>query len=81
MNRGHDINSGALDHASLAPQLMSCNYYVCGSVCLKELIFWLHHWCSLSKKSMIEHHPNQNSKGYQVVNFAVNGSLKSYGIT
>ena len=25
----HDINWGALDHASCTPQLMSCNYYVC----------------------------------------------------
>ena len=32
MNRGqlptkYDINWGALDHASRAPQLMSCNHY------------------------------------------------------
>ena len=27
-NQLHDINWGALDHASRAPQLMSCNYYV-----------------------------------------------------
>ena len=27
-NQLHDINWGALDHASHAPQLMSCNYYV-----------------------------------------------------
>ena len=36
MNRGqlptnqlHDINWGALDHASRAPQLMSCNCTIC----------------------------------------------------
>ena len=41
MNRGqlptnqlHDINRGALDHASRAPQLMSCNYTVCAYVCV-----------------------------------------------
>ena len=28
-NQFHDINWGALDHASSAPQLMSCNYCVC----------------------------------------------------
>ena len=28
-NQLHDINWGALDHASRALQLMSCNYYVC----------------------------------------------------
>ena len=28
-NQLHDINWGALNHASRAPQLMSCNYYVC----------------------------------------------------
>ena len=28
-NQLHDINWGALDHASRAPQLMSCNYHVC----------------------------------------------------
>ena len=27
-NQLHDINWGALDHASHAPQLMSCNYYI-----------------------------------------------------
>ena len=32
-NQLHDINWGALDHASRAPQLMSCNYYVCVCVC------------------------------------------------
>ena len=41
MNRGqlptnllHDIHRGALDHASRAPQLMSCNYTVCVCVCV-----------------------------------------------
>ena len=29
-----DINWGALDHVSCAPQLMSCNYYVCVPVCV-----------------------------------------------
>ena len=33
-NQLHDINWGALDHASRAPQLMSCNYYVCVCVCV-----------------------------------------------
>ena len=40
MNRGqlptnqlHEINWGALNHASSAPQLMSCNYYLCVCVC------------------------------------------------
>ena len=33
-NQLHDINWGALDHASRAPQLMSCNYYVCVRVCV-----------------------------------------------
>ena len=28
-NQLHGINWGALDRASCAPQLMSCNYYVC----------------------------------------------------
>ena len=28
-NQLHDIKWGALDLASRAPQLMSCNYYVC----------------------------------------------------
>ena len=28
-NQLYDINWGALDHASHAPQLMSCNYCVC----------------------------------------------------
>ena len=27
-NQLHNINWGALDHASHAPQLMSCNYYL-----------------------------------------------------
>ena len=47
-------------------------------VCVCELIFWLHHWCSLSKKSMNAFPIRIRS--YQVVNFAVNVSLKSYGI-
>ena len=34
-NQSHDINWGALDHASHAPQLMSCNYYVY-AVCVLE---------------------------------------------
>ena len=40
MNRGQlptnqlRNNWGALDHASCAPQLMSCNYYVCVHVCV-----------------------------------------------
>ena len=33
-NQLHDFNWGALDHASRAPQLMSCNYYVCMYVCV-----------------------------------------------
>ena len=33
-NQLHDINWGALDHASRASQLMSCNYYVCARVCV-----------------------------------------------
>ena len=32
-NQLHDINRGALDHASRALQLMSCNYCVC--VCVR----------------------------------------------
>ena len=28
-NQFHDINWVALNHASRAPQLLSCNYYVC----------------------------------------------------
>ena len=41
MNRGplptnqlHDTNWGALEHASRAPQLVSCNYYVYVYVCV-----------------------------------------------
>ena len=41
MNRGqlltdqlHDINWGALNHASCAPHLMSCNYCVCVHTCV-----------------------------------------------
>ena len=33
-NQLHNINWGALDDASHAPQLMSCNYYVCVHVCI-----------------------------------------------
>ena len=29
-----DLNWGAFDHASHAPQLRSCNYYVCVCVCV-----------------------------------------------
>ena len=29
INQLHDINWGEFDHASRAPQLMSCNYSVC----------------------------------------------------
>ena len=35
-NQLHDINWGALDHASCAPQLMSCNYCVCVCVYMLE---------------------------------------------
>ena len=35
-NQLHDINWGALDYASCAPQLMSCNYAcVCARVCMR----------------------------------------------
>ena len=51
---------------------------VCVCVCVCESIFWLHHWCSLSKKSMSAFPIRIRS--YQVVNFAVNISLKSHGI-
>ena len=34
-NQLYDINWGALDHASRAPQLISCNYYVCVCACLE----------------------------------------------
>ena len=30
----HDINWGTFYHASHAPQLMLCNYYVCVCVCV-----------------------------------------------
>ena len=30
----HDINWGTFSHASHAPQLMLCNYYVCVCVCV-----------------------------------------------
>ena len=49
MNRGqlptnhlHDINRGALDHASRAPQLVSCNCYacVCVHVWYRERGWW-----------------------------------------
>ena len=33
-NQLRDINWGALNHASCALQLMSCNYYVCVCVCV-----------------------------------------------
>ena len=33
-NQLYDINWGALDHASRAPQLTSCNYYVCVCTCV-----------------------------------------------
>ena len=33
-NQLHDINWGALDHASHALQLMSCNYYLSVCVCV-----------------------------------------------
>ena len=35
-NQLHGINWGALDYASRAPQLMSCNYYryVCACMCV-----------------------------------------------
>ena len=32
-NQLHDVNWGALDHASRAPQLMPHNYHVCVCVC------------------------------------------------
>ena len=35
INQLHDINWGALDHASRAPQLMSCNYYL--YICMKNV--------------------------------------------
>ena len=45
MNRGqlptnqlHDINWGTLDHASCAPQLISCNYTMCVHVCVLNQI-------------------------------------------
>ena len=31
----HDIIWGALDHASYAPQLMSCNYYTSTCTCVQ----------------------------------------------
>ena len=34
INHLHDINWGEFDHASRAPQLMSCNYSVCMRVCV-----------------------------------------------
>ena len=34
-NQLHDINWGALDHASCAPQLMPCDYYVCVCACTR----------------------------------------------
>ena len=37
-NQLHDINWGALDHASRAPQLMSCNYSVCVCVCTRACV-------------------------------------------
>ena len=33
-NQLHDINWGALDHASCVPQFISCNCYVCVCVCM-----------------------------------------------
>ena len=33
-NQLHDIKWGALNYASRAPQLMSCNYYVCVCMCV-----------------------------------------------
>ena len=33
----HDINWGAIDHASRALQLMSCNYYLC--VCVYMYVY------------------------------------------
>ena len=38
-NQLHDINWAALDHASHAPQLMSCNYYVCVCVCMRACVY------------------------------------------
>ena len=34
-NQLYDINRGALDHASRAPQLVSCNYHVRVCVCAR----------------------------------------------
>ena len=34
----HDINWGVLNHASQAPQLMSCNYCVCVCVSIHTCI-------------------------------------------
>ena len=58
-NQLHDIdwgaqgayNWGALNHASRAPQLMSCNYYVCVYMCVCVCICaYLHvHVCSCCK--------------------------------
>ena len=42
-NQLHDINWDAFDHASRAPQLMSCNYY--------QFILFLHYWCIVNKIS------------------------------
>ena len=43
-NQLHDINWCALDHASCAPQLMSCNYmcvYTCVCVCVCVCVYSL----------------------------------------
>ena len=49
-NQLHDINWGAPDHASRAPQLMSCNYYVCVCFvrsCQAIQVFFLYGWGAL----------------------------------
>ena len=38
-NQLHDINWGALDHASRASQLMSCNYYVHTHMSIKYIYY------------------------------------------
>ena len=44
-NQLHVINRGALDHASRAPHLMSCNYHVCECVyacCVQAVYTHIH---------------------------------------
>ena len=54
-NQLHDINWGALDHASRAPQLMSCNYTVCVCVCSVKLN------CNCSLRKAFTHASNQDT--------------------